>query len=131
MTTPASKRLYVAYVVVAILMALMMCVSASFKLTWHPDAVHKIHEVVGVPLGLMPVLAALEIAGGLGLVVGMFRPKIGVAAGIGLVCYFVGAIVAHVRVADWAGISAPITPLLMAVAALTFRVLSLRAAAPA
>jgi hypothetical protein len=129
MAAPSSKRLFIAYIVVAILMALMMCVSASFKLTWHPDAVHKIHEVVGVPLHLLPALAVLEIMGGLGLVVGIFRPKIGVAGAIGLVCYFVGAIVAHVRVADWAGLSAPITPLALAVTALTLRLRTLRTAA--
>lgn len=126
MGTPSNKRLYIAYVVVAISMALMMCVSASFKLTWHPSAVHAIHEVVGVPLPFLPVLATLEILGGLGLVVGIFRPKIGVAGAIGLVCYFVGAIVGHVRVADWAGLSAPILPLVLSASALTLRLKSMR-----
>lgn len=130
--TPSTKRLFIAYIVVAILTSLMMCVSASFKLTWHPGAVHVIHEVVGVPLQFLPVLAALEIAGGLGLVVGIFRPKLGVAAAIGLVCYFVGALIAHVLVGDWAGLSAPIMPLVMSAAALTLRLKSMehRAARP-
>ena len=122
------KGLRIAYIVVAVLMALMMFISASFKLTMHPDAVHTIHEVVGVPLGMMPVLAGLEIAGGLGLLAGIVRPKLGVAAGVGLVCYFVGAIIAHVRVGDWAGIQAPILPLIMSVASLTLRVVSMRRA---
>ena len=128
MITIAGKRLNIAYIVVAILLALMMCISASFKLTYHPAAVQAIHKVVGVPLNLLPVLAALEIAGGLGLVVGIFRPKIGVAAGIGLVCYFAGAFIAHVRVSDWAGITAPIFPFFHSVLALVLRVMSMRRA---
>lgn len=130
MGTPSTKRLFFAYVAVAILLSLMMCVSASFKLTWHPGAVHVIHEVVGVPLQFLPVLASLEIAGGLGLVVGIFRPKIGVAGAVGLVCYFVGALIAHVRVGDWAGLSAPIMPLVLSAAALTLRLKSMAHHAP-
>jgi hypothetical protein len=131
MITIAGKRLTLAYIVLAVLLALMMCASASFKLTYHPAAVQAIHAVVGVPLNLFPVLAALEIAGGLGLIVGIFRPKIGVAAGIGLVCYFAGALIAHARVADWVGITAPIMPFLHSLATLSLRVVSMRREAAA
>ena len=61
--------------------------SASFKLTNNPDAVHLIHEVIGVPLALIPVLALCEIAGGVGLLAGIWRPKLGVAGAAGLVLY--------------------------------------------
>jgi hypothetical protein len=118
--------LSIAYVVVAVLMAFMMFISASGKLTLNPGAVKVIHDVVGVPLSFFPVLAACEIAGGIGLLVGIFRPKLGVAAGVGLVLYFVGAIVAHVVVSDWAGLKAPIVPFMMAVASLTLRIASMR-----
>ena len=118
METSVSKRLNIAYIVIAILMALMMCLSASGKFTLNAGAVHVIHEVAGVPMSLLPVLGALEVAGGLGLVAGIYRPKLGVAAGIGLVLYFVGAMLAHVRVGDWAGLSAPIVPLVMSIASL-------------
>ena len=124
MGKPASKGLSIAYVVVAITVCLMVCISAVTKLTLNPDAVHVITEVVGVPINWLPVLAACEIAGGVGLVVGIFRPKIGVAAGVGLVLYFVGAMLAHVRVADWAGITAPIMPLALSTAALVLRIKS-------
>ena len=126
MTTAATKRLFIAYVVVTILTAPSMFFSASGKLTHHPGAVQVIHDVVGVPLTYFPLLAGLEIAGGIGLLVGIFVARIGVAAATGLVLYFVGAIVAHIRVADWAGLKAPITPLLFSIAALMLRVLSSR-----
>jgi sorbitol-specific phosphotransferase system component IIC len=126
MAAPGKKGLSIAYVVVASLMALMMFFSGSTKLTHNPGAVHVIHEVIGFPLGLFPLLAACEIAGGLGLLAGIFRPKLGVAAGAGLVCYFICAIVAHVIVGDWAGLKAPIVPFIMAVGSLGLRVASLR-----
>src|SRR5437879_2380298 len=52
----------------------------------------------------LPLLAACEFAGAVGRVVGIWWPLIGIAAGIGLVLYFVGAIVFHLRVGDVKGI---------------------------
>ena len=66
--------------------------------------VQVIHEVVGVPLKYFPLLAASEFAGALGIVLGIWWPCLGVAAGIGLVLYFVGAVVSHLRVGDLKGI---------------------------
>jgi hypothetical protein len=127
MEKSSSKRLSIAYIVVATLVALMMFFSASTKLTLNPGAVQVIHETVGVPLSLFPVLAACLIAGGIGLLAGIFRPKLGVAAGVGLVLYFLGAMVAHIAIGDWAGVKSPIVPLVLAGAALTLRILSMRA----
>ena len=126
MEKPPRNRLFIAYIVVAIVVALSMFLSASGKLTLNPGAVHVINEVVGVPMSLFPVLAACEIAGGIGLLVGIYQPKIGVAAGIGLVLYFVGAIVGHIRVGDWAGLTAPITPLVFAITVLVLRIQSMK-----
>jgi len=122
------KGLYIAYIVVAILLALTTFISAAGKFTLNPGAVHTINEVVGVPMGFFPVLAICEIAGGIGLLVGIVRPKLGVAAAAGLVLYFLGAIIAHVRVADWAGITAPITPLVFSGAALALGIIRVRRA---
>jgi hypothetical protein len=53
---------------------------------------------VGVPESWLPGLAALKMAGGAGLVLGLAgAPAVGVPAGIGLVLFYVGALVAHVR----------------------------------
>jgi hypothetical protein len=55
-------------------------------------------EEVGVPRSWLPPLAALKGAGAVGLLVGLVgvRP-LGVAAAIGLVLFFTGALAAHVR----------------------------------
>ena len=129
MEKPAGKGLHIGYIVLAILMLLMMTISASGKLMQIPGAVHAINEVAGVPMSFFPVLAACEIAGGLGLVAGIYRPKLGVAGAAGLVLYFLGAIVAHVRVGDWSGVTAPIAPLVLSIVALTLAVMRLRRAA--
>jgi len=123
---PPRKGLKIAYIIVAVLLALMMGISASGKLMRIPGAVQAIHGVVGIPLALFPVLAALLVTGAIGLIAGIFRPKVGVAAAGGLVLYFIAAIIGHVIAGDFAGIKAPITPFVMAVAALALRLRSMR-----
>ena len=62
-----------------------------------------LHEVVGVPLKFLPFLAACEIAGGSGLLLGIVWPTLGLAASAGLILYFIGAVVGHIRVGDLKG----------------------------
>jgi hypothetical protein len=53
---------------------------------------------VHVPASTLPCLATLKAAGAIGLVIGLVAvPWLGVAAGIGLILFFVGAVVVHVR----------------------------------
>ncbi len=108
----------VAYVVIAVLLALMLLFSASLKLRRDPGIVHGIHEVVGVPLSWFPFLALCEVAGAGGLLLGIAWAPIGVAAAVGVVAYMVGAVIGHVRVRDYRGLSGPVIPLLLAIAAL-------------
>jgi uncharacterized membrane protein YphA (DoxX/SURF4 family) len=93
-----------AYLVIAILLAAMLVFSGLGKTRRDPRQMHVVHEIIGVPLKYFPLLAACEFAGALGLVLGIWWPPLGVAAGIGLVLYFVGAIVSHLRVGDVKGI---------------------------
>jgi DoxX-like family len=53
---------------------------------------------VGVSEGWLPLFGALKAAGAVGLVIGLLwaRP-IGIAAAIGLVLFFIGAMATHVR----------------------------------
>ncbi|WP_411122588.1 DoxX family protein [Streptomyces sp. x-19] len=71
-----------------------------------------------------PWLGALKGAGAAGLLVGLlgFRP-LGVAAAVGLVLFFVGAVVAHVRARAYATMAAPAGYLGLAVASLALTVL--------
>jgi hypothetical protein len=54
----------------------------------------------GVPGSWWPWLGTAKAAGALGLVAGLFVPAVGVAAGICLVLYFIGALVTVAR-AHW------------------------------
>jgi hypothetical protein len=113
-----------AYLLVTIVAAAMAAFSGLGKLRRDPKIVHIVHEVIGVPMRYFPHLAACECAGALGLVLGIWWPFLGMAAGIGLVVYFVGAIVSHVRVGDVKGIGPAALMLIISVAALALRVLA-------
>jgi DoxX-like protein len=106
------------------LLAAMVAFSGLGKLRLDPRIVRIIHEVIGVPLKYFPLLAACEFVGALGLVLGIWWPSLGVAAGIGLVLYFVGAIVSHVRVGDVKGMGPVAFMLTVSVAALALRILT-------
>jgi hypothetical protein len=52
---------------------------------------------VHVPRSWLPMLGTLKLAGAFGLLVGLGLPMIGIAAATGLVFYFIGAMIAHLR----------------------------------
>jgi hypothetical protein len=74
---------------------------------------------VGVPPSWVPALGAAKAAGAVGLLLGLLGVEIiGTAAAIGLVAFFVGAVVAHVRAGVWHNIAVPGAFLALAVASL-------------
>jgi uncharacterized membrane protein YphA (DoxX/SURF4 family) len=113
----------IAYLVITILLAAMAMFSGIGKIRRDPRIVQVIQEVVGVPLQYFALLAACEIAGAVGLVLGIWWPVLGMAAGVGLVVYFVGAVVSHLRVGDVKGIGPAAFLLMVSVAAVVLRVL--------
>lgn len=117
--------MHTAYLVITILFALMVSFSGVGKVRRDPRQVKVVHETVGVPLKYFPILAACEFAGAVGLLVGIWWPSIGIAAGIGLVVYFVGAVVSHLRVGDIKGIGPAAFMLVLAAGTLALRVLTL------
>ncbi len=116
--------MHTAYLVITPLFAIMVTFSGLGKIRGDPRIVKVIHETVGVPLRYFPLLAACEFAGALGLVLGIWWPPLGVAAGIGLVLYFVGAVVSHLRVGDFKGLGPATFMLVVAAGALALRVLT-------
>jgi hypothetical protein len=66
----------------------------------------------------------------LGLVLGIWWPPLRVAAGIGLVLHFVGAIVSHLRVGDVNGIGPAAFTLAVAAGALATRILTQKPGTP-
>ncbi|QSE41306.1 DoxX family protein [Rhodococcus erythropolis] len=116
--------MFIATVVVSILLAAVLVMSARGKIRKDPSIVPTM-ETVRIPEDKLPALASLEIAGAVGLVVGLFWWPVGVAAAIGVVLYFVGAVLAHVRVKDFSGIGPSAVLAAVAVATLVLRLLSI------
>jgi DoxX-like protein len=88
---------YATYLIVTLVTAIATTVVAVLDYARH-DAVVDNSSAVGVPVSWLPVLGTLKLAGAGGLVAGLLGiPLIGVAAAAGLVLFFVGAVIAHVR----------------------------------
>ena len=74
---------------------------------------------VRVPPSWLPLLGALKAAGAAGLLLGLLGvPVLGVAAAAGLVVFFMGAVLAHVRARVFSSIAVPATFLALALASL-------------
>ncbi len=116
--------MHIQYLALTVLFAVIVTYSGIGKIRGHPLQVKVVHETVGVPLRYFPLLAACEFAGAVGLIVGIWLPPIGIAAAIGLVVYFVGAIVSHLRVGDVKGVGSAVFMCVLAGAALALRILT-------
>jgi len=78
---------------------------------------------VGVPRSRLSALGAAKLAGAVGLVVGLLGlPALGIAAAAGLVLFFVGAVVTHVRAGVLHNIAFPGGYLLLSTASLALMV---------
>jgi hypothetical protein len=78
----------------------------------------------GVPESWMTMLGILKAAGAGGLLLGLIGvPLIGTAAAIGLILFFVGAIITHLRVRNYS-IGPAVAFLVLAVAALVLGLVS-------
>lgn len=74
---------------------------------------------VGVPRSWLPLLATVKVAGAVGLVVGLLAaPRLGIAAAVGLVAFYVGAIAAHLRARVLYNLAFPGLYLALAIASL-------------
>ncbi|MER7894096.1 DoxX family protein [Micromonospora sp. NPDC094482] len=113
--------MFITTVVVSIAFAALLAVSAVGKLHRSPAQIATL-ERVGA-LKIAPILAVLELAGALGLLVGLLWWPIGIAAGVGLVLYFLGAVGAHLRVGDRM-ILPPAILMLVSLAAVALRLAS-------
>ncbi|MGW5113332.1 DoxX family protein [Nocardia sp. NPDC004123] len=114
-------------VTVALISATIVCIVANafIAIADYVKAgfVLKNSAEVHVPLRALPYLATLKLAGAAGLVVGLVAaPWLGVAAGTGLIVFFIGAVVAHLRARVLYNIAFPGLYLLLAVASTVFMV---------
>jgi uncharacterized membrane protein YphA (DoxX/SURF4 family) len=89
----------IAMIITTSFLTLMVLVSAAGKLRKMPSVV-EVMTHVGVKENQIPLLALIEIAGGVGLLIGFATSLLGRLAAGGLVLYFLGAVIAHLRVKD-------------------------------
>lgn len=95
-----------ALIIVAGSLAVASVVSGFGKLARHAIPVEVLTRV-GVPAARIPMLGVLQILGGLGVVVGIWVPVLGLLAALCLTLYFLGAVFAHLRIKDTAVGTAP------------------------
>lgn len=93
--------------VVAVLAAAMSGFSGYSLLRRAPWVVEAMEEY-GVPAAWWTPLGAAKAAGAAGLLIGLFVPFIAVAAGIGLVLYYTGAVVTVIRARSYKHIPFPV-----------------------
>ncbi|WP_435845694.1 DoxX family protein [Streptomyces exfoliatus] len=114
--------MFIGYVVVAALVAFALSASSFLTFTRNPQITGSMTKL-GVPDSWLPWLATAKAAGAIGLLVGLAVPFIGVAAAVGVILYFIGGAITHLRVKDYE--VAPVVVLaLLAVAALVLRIAS-------
>jgi hypothetical protein len=97
---PASRKetlVFAAYVTVTILASSLTGIAAVTYLVGHDFPKAQV-EMKRLPRSWVPMLGTLLAAGSLGLLAGFAMPPLGTFAAAGLVLYFVGALVTHLRV---------------------------------
>lgn len=96
-----------AYVIVTIVAALWVGFSAFSLLRRAAFVVDPLVEY-GVPQSWWTPLGLAKAAGSIGLIVGLWIPAVGVAAAIGLILYFTGAVVTVLRARSYKTVAFPI-----------------------
>ena len=114
--------MFTAYVAVTVLAAAANAFSATLDFIRYKQILINMAKV-GVSESWITILGILKAAGALGLLIGIGVPLIGIAAAVGLVLFFVAAIITHLRARDYS-FGLAVVFLLLAVAALVLRLTS-------
>jgi DoxX-like family len=113
--------MWIAYLVVSIITAIANIYAAANDFI-RPEWLLANMTKLGVHESWLRKLGFLKAAGALGVLVGFRMPLIGGVAAVGLVLFFVGAIITHLRSRDYNSLAMPIGFLLLAIATLTLEV---------
>src|SRR5712692_5586317 len=92
--------MFTAYLIVTVLAAAANIFSAACDFIRYKQ-VSVAMAKAGVPESWMTMLGILKAAGALGLLVGIGVPLIGMAAAVGLILFFVAAIITYLRTRDY------------------------------
>lgn len=112
--------MFAATVIVSLLLAALLALAAIRKLS-HQERIVQSYVRVGVPEDKLNYLAIILLAGAAALLLGLRWAPIGVAAAIGLICYFIGAVVFHIRANDVKNLPTPLMYAVIAAVALIVR----------
>jgi len=115
--------MFTVYIIATVLTAAANFFSATLDFIRYKQVLINMAKA-GVPDSWITMLGTLKAAGALGLLVGIGVPLIGTAAAVGLILFFVGAIITHLRARDYS-FGLAVVFLLLAVAALVLRVATL------
>jgi hypothetical protein len=114
--------MFITYIVVTVFAAAANIFSATLDFIRYKQVLINMAKA-GVPESWITVLGILKAAGAFGLLVGIGVPLLGIAAAIGLILFFVGAIITHLRAHDYS-FGLAVVFLMLAVAALVLRLTS-------
>ena len=89
--------MFAAYVTINIIASIFTGIAAITYLIGHPYPKAQT-EIKRLPSSWVPRLGSTLAAGSLGLLIGFALPVLGTLASLGLVLYFIGAFIAHMRV---------------------------------
>ena len=112
--------MFTAYVIVTAFTAATNTYAAAVDFRRPQWVIDNITKWGGRRSWLFP-LGVLKAAGALGLLVGIGVPLIGIAAAVGLVLFFVGAIAVVIRAGWYSHLPWPATYLLLAIGSLALR----------
>jgi uncharacterized membrane protein YphA (DoxX/SURF4 family) len=87
----------IATIVLSVILAGVFVASALFKVVRNPTGADTAYDL-GYPIRLYRLIGWLEIAGALGLLVGLFYAPVGVAAAVGLTVLMIIVVISHLRV---------------------------------
>jgi hypothetical protein len=107
--------------VVIVVLAASACAYAAVLNFAGAESVKRVADRVRVSQRWMIPFGLLLASGSAGLLIGLAVPALGIAAGTGLVVYFVGALTAHIRVRD-RGVGGAAVFLALSIAALTVEI---------
>jgi hypothetical protein len=110
------STMFSAYIILTVLAAAALAFSATADFVRYKKVIINMTRA-GVPESWLTRLGIAKAAGAIGLVVGIVIPQIGTAAAIGVILFFVGALITHIR-ARWFSFGFPATYLLLGVGAL-------------
>ena len=114
----------IAIIVLSALLAVAFLGAGALKLVGAKQSL-QMRDQLRVGEQLWRLVGALEVAGALGLAVGLVVPVLGIAAAVGLSLLMVGAIAAHGRAQDLRSAGPAALLLVLAVATVVVRVASI------